>query len=492
MDKILCIDEARRVLEEENIMETMSKIKLKVKTLKEEIKYLEQQPGSNTLLSFKKEQLKDLKMAYREEKVKFAKIKEYLIKELTSNKTLISKYDTMIEMYREYGKYDIDVSKLETTITNLESELSELKTKMLKSVAAAKDFDESFYMIYDNIDIIDSRDKNNKRKILVDEDIEELCVNGVLREEAEYDKKNYDEKSLEVFDYNAIKVLSLLGKTKPSVRIKQYDTVIEFIKRKFNLNNSYEILNIIENYLTLDGYEIKRNMSKKSIENEVEAEKAKPVAVSENSIEAKDIDTDNLTETDLEDIEYEKAYEELEILKRVQESVMELIEKLKVKYKDVINFIKDENYAENGEIKDISEKSPIVLKRIREFYRDIQKIKEFIEKIKAKYQEKCQELEDEKYIIDSCKETNKFKALEKLCLNLNIKIKIDTEPRIDINKFVKTVEGEKLSKETTKIIEEQPKKDRLGNNIVSINHIKKTQVQNPPKVTPSEEPEIAI
>lgn len=469
MNKIFCIDEVRRVLEKENIMKTMSEIKLKVKTLKEEIKYLEQQPGSNTLLTSKKEQLKDLKMAYRREKLKFAKVKEYLIEELTSNKALISKYDNMIEIYREYLKEDIDVSKLETTITNLESELSELRTKMLKSIAVAKDFDESFYMIYDNIDIVDSRNKNNKRKILVDEDIEKLCVNGVLKEEAEYDKKNYDEKNLEVFDYNAIKVLSLLGETKPSVRIKQYDVVIEFIKRKFNLNNSYEILNIIENYLTLDGYEIKRNIDKNPIETEVEDEKAKPVVVSDNSIEAKDIDTDNPTEINSEDIEYDKAYEELVILKRIQESAMELIEKLNVKYQDVINFIKDENYTENGEIKDISEKSPIVLQRIRDFYHDLQKVKQFIKKIKAKYQEKCKEIEDKKYIIDPLK-----------------------EDRIDINKFIKKVDEKAVSKETREIQGERPKTDRVGHNIVSIDHIKKPQVQHPAKVTPSEEPEIAI
>lgn len=468
MDKILCIDETRRVLEEENIMETMSKIKLKVKTLKKEIKYLEQQPGSNTLLASKNEQLEDLKMAYRKEKVKFAKIKEYLIKELTSNRDLISKYDNMIDIYREYQRYDIDVSKLETTITNLESELSELRTKMLKSVAVAKDFDESFYMIYDNIDIIDSRDKNNRRKILVDEDIEKLCVNGVLREEAEYDKKNYEEKSLEVFDYNAIKVLSLLGKTKPSVRIKQYDTVIEFIKRKFNLNNSYEILNIIENYLTLDGYEIKRNMSKKPIENEAEAEKAKLVAVSKNSIEAKDIDTDNLTETNLEDIEYEKAYEEFAILKRVQASIFELIQKLKIKYQDVLNFIQDENYTENGKIKDVSEKQPILLQKIREFYLDIQKIKKFIDKIKVKYQEKKQENEVKKYVINPLK-----------------------EDRIDLNKFVRTVDREKLSEEN---IEEEKgvRTDRLGNKIVDLNNPKTLPIQHQNEINLTENLDMAI
>lgn len=436
MNKIFCIDETRRVLDEqrEEIIKNMTSIEEEMKRVNVEIKYLEQQSGNNTILSAKKQQLKNLSTAYKKEQIKFDIIKKYLIHELKSNLNLISKYNNMIDMYKEYQKYDIDVLRLESTITDLEKEREETRKKMLDSIASRKKYNEAFYMLDEDIDIADY-------KITFD-NIDSIFVNNVFEKEIQSDRAQHQEKEEELFAYNAIKAASLVGNTKPETRTKQYAAAIKFVEQKFDLKNSYKVLDILEDYLSIDQYEI--DSKNKKVKNS-----------SENN-----------------SLPIEQKTGKLRFLPKIKNVINRLIEKIKVKYANIVNYVNDENNEDNIEsnpskyINDEKKKEAL-----RKIITQIEKIKQLVEKLKIKYEY----IKERDYVIDP--------------INDGV---------VDLDKFVKisddTTSSEEIKEtevpeETDKVV---AKTDRVGHNIVYLDKTILPQKHSSEKTSSTNEPEIII
>ncbi len=234
MSKIFCINEAKTEIEKqkERVKEDILKINEKIKEIKEKANNSNLSPKekSRVIKSLYEEVEKLLKKYGLQEQKRFNKIKKYLIKELTNNKDLINEYKYSIDEFRkDYKPEDIDEEKVEEQISILEDKIKKLENILKNEKNEIKDL----YFLDEDL-------KNANSYELLDKEKE------IFKPATRHYAKQLTKYKDDLYEYKAIKVIALLGKTNPEKKIQQYQEAIERTESEFKMGTANKFLTQLE------------------------------------------------------------------------------------------------------------------------------------------------------------------------------------------------------------------------------------------------------
>ena len=241
MNKVFCIDEAKIITynQKNRVKRNLDEINSKIKKAKERIKCVKEEEKRSEIQAILYKRVEDLLRKYgNKEREAFDKTKSQLANKLLENKNLIAEYEYSIDQFRkDYKAEDIDVRKVEQQISILEEKIKELRKKL------------------------NNERENLKGLYILDKDPQKLNPaellnkgNDVFKSATRHYADKLNKYEGDLYEYKAIKVISLLGKSTPKEKIQQYENAIKKVKSdKFMMGrNTIEFLEKLETELVND------------------------------------------------------------------------------------------------------------------------------------------------------------------------------------------------------------------------------------------------
>lgn len=244
MNKVFCIDEARIITDnqKERVKRNLSQLNSKLKEVNEKLKRVKKQEKKNEIKAILYKRVEQVlrNYGYKEREI-FEGAKSVLVSKLKENKGLIAEYEFSIDGFRkDYKAEDIDVEKVEQQISKLKDKIKELKEIIVKEKAELNGL---YFLNTDPQEV-------NPAELLGNENI---VFKSPIKDYAD----QLNKYECDLYEYNAIKVISLLGKSTPKDKIQQYEVAIEKVKSdKFTMGrNTSGFLEELETELVSDEIE---------------------------------------------------------------------------------------------------------------------------------------------------------------------------------------------------------------------------------------------
>ena len=149
---------------------------------------------------------------------------------MTNNKDLINEYKYSIDEFRkDYKAEDIDEEKVEEQISILEDKIKKLENILKNEKNEIKDL----YFLDEDL-------KNANSYELLDKEKE------IFKPATRHYAKQLTKYKDDLYEYKAIKVIALLGKTNPEKKIQQYQEAIERTESEFKMGTANKFLTQLE------------------------------------------------------------------------------------------------------------------------------------------------------------------------------------------------------------------------------------------------------